>query len=78
VTDLVKFIIQRNIKAIFLETSVPERPLQAVVEGCKKRGHQVIVGGHLYSDALGQAGTPEGSYYGMIQANIQAIVNALK
>ncbi len=78
VTDLVKFIIQRNIKAIFLETSVPERPLQAVVEGCKKRGHQVIVGGHLYSDALGQAGTPEGSYYGMVQANVQAIVSALK
>ena len=78
VTDLVKFIIQRNIKAIFLETSVPEKPLQAVVEGCKKRGHQVVVGGHLYSDALGQAGTPGGSYLGMVRANVQAIVNALK
>ena len=78
VTDLVKFIIQRNIKAIFLETSVPEKPLQAVVEGCVKRGHQVTVGGYLYSDALGQAGTPEGTYYGMVQANVQAIVNALK
>jgi len=78
VTDLVKFIVQKNIKAIFLETSVPEKPLQAVVEGCKKRGHQVMVGGHLYSDALGQAGTPEGSYYGMIQANVQTIVNTLK
>ena len=78
VTDLVKFIIQRNIKAIFLETSVPEKPLQAVVEGCIKRGHLVTVGGYLYSDALGQAGTPEGTYYGMVQANVQAIVNALK
>jgi manganese/zinc/iron transport system substrate-binding protein len=78
VTDLVKFIIQRNIKAIFLETSVPERPLQAVVEGCRKRGHQVAVGGYLYSDTLGQEGTPTGSYYGMIQANVQTIVNALK
>ena len=78
VTDLVKFIIQRNIKAIFLETSVPERPLNAVVEGCRKRGHQVVVGGYLYSDALGQAGTPAGTYCGMVQANVQAIVNALK
>ena len=78
VTDLVQFIIQRNIKAIFLETSVPERPLQAVVEGCSQRKHQVTVGGYLYSDALGQAGTPEGTYYGMVQANVKAIVNALK
>lgn len=78
VTDLVKFIIQRNIKAIFLETSVPERPIQAVVEGCRKRGHQVVAGGYLYSDALGQEGTPEESYYGMLRANVQTIVNALK
>jgi manganese/zinc/iron transport system substrate-binding protein len=78
VTDLVKFIIQKNVKAIFLETSVPERPLQAVVEGCKKRGHQVAVGGYLYSDALGKVGTPEGSYCGMVRANVQTIVNALK
>jgi manganese/zinc/iron transport system substrate-binding protein len=78
VTDLVRFIIRRNIKAIFLETSVPERPLQAVVEGCKKRGHQVVAGGYLYSDALGQEGTPEGSYQGMVRANVQTIVNALK
>ncbi len=78
VTDLVKFIIQRKIKAIFLETSVSEKPLQAVVEGCRKRRHQVTVGGYLYSDTLGQAGTPEGTYYGMVQANVKAIVNALK
>mmetsp|Transcript_19005 Transcript_19005/g.44266 ORF Transcript_19005/g.44266 Transcript_19005/m.44266 type:complete len:313 (-) Transcript_19005:1210-2148(-) len=78
VTDLVRFIIQRKIKAIFLETSVPAKPLRAVVEGCRKRGHQVAVGGYLYSDALGQAGTPEGSYSGMVQANVQTIVNALK
>ena len=78
VTDLVNFIIQRNIKAIFLESSVPEKPLQAVVEGCKKQNYPVKIGGYLYSDALGQAGTPEGTYYGMIQANVQVIVNTLK
>ena len=78
VTDLVKFIIQRDIKAIFLETSVAEKPLQAVVEGCKRRGHQVSVGGYLYSDALGAKDTSAGSYCGMFQTNIQTIVNALK
>lgn len=78
VTDLVKFIIQRNIKAIFLETSVPEKPLQAVVEGCRKRGFPVVIGGYLYSDTLGQVNTPQGSYYGMIQTNVQSIVSALK
>jgi len=78
ITDLVKFIIQRNIKAIFLETSVPERPLKAVVEGCWKRGHPIAVGGYLYSDALGHVDTPEGTYCGMVQANVQAIVNALQ
>ncbi|MEL6152817.1 MAG: zinc ABC transporter substrate-binding protein, partial [Bacteroidota bacterium] len=49
VTELVKFIIQRNIKALFLETSVPDRPLKAVVEGCQQRGHPVAIGGYLYS-----------------------------
>lgn len=78
VTDLVDFIIQRNIKAIFLETSVPERPLQAVVEGCKKRNYPVKIGGYLYSDALGQVGTPEGTYCGMMEANVRVIVNTLK
>ena len=78
VTDLVKFIIQRNIKAIFLENSVPEKPLQAVVEGCRKRGFHVVIGGYLCSDTLGQVNTPQGSYHGMIQTNVQAIVNALK
>ncbi|MHA7878075.1 MAG: metal ABC transporter solute-binding protein, Zn/Mn family [Bacteroidota bacterium] len=78
VTDLVKFIIHRNIKAIFLETSVPEKPLQAVVEGCRQRGFQVKVGGYLYSDTLGQSNTPQGNYYGMFQTNVQTIVKALK
>lgn len=78
VTDLVKFITQRNIKAVFLETSVPERPLKAVVEGCRNQGHPIAIGGYLYSDALGKTGTPAGTYHGIVQTNIQTIVNALK
>lgn len=78
ITDLVQFIIDRNIKAIFIESSIPDKPLRAVIEGCQKRGHKVVIGGELYSDALGEAGTPEGTYYGMVHTNVKTIVNALK
>lgn len=78
VINLVNFIIKRNIKAIFLETSVPEKPLQAVVEGCRARGHQVVIGGYLYSDALGQQGISADNYCGMFEANVKTIVEALK
>jgi len=77
ITDLVKFIIKRNIKALFLETSVPEGPMQAVVEGCKRQGYIVIVGGHLYSDSLGQESLPEGTYCGMMLKNAITIANSL-
>lgn len=76
-TDLVQFIIKRDIKAVFPETSVPDKPLKAVLEGCHQRGHSVILGGYLYSDALGEPGTPEGTYYGMIQANTAIVLKAL-
>ncbi len=78
VTDLVKFIIARNIKALFLETSVPERPLKAVIEGCSLRGHPIKIGGYLYSDALGNQGASEGTYTGMMRANLKTVFNALK
>ena len=78
VSDLVTFISARKIKAVFVESSVPTKSLEAVVEGCKKRGHGVHIGGTLYSDAMGQAGTPEGEYTGMVRANVRTIVHALK
>lgn len=78
VSDLVSFISGRKIKAVFVETSVPTKSLEAVVEGCKKRGHDVHIGGTLYSDAMGQAGTPEGEYTGMVRANVRTIVHALR
>ncbi len=78
VSDLVSFISQRKIKAVFVESSVPTKSLEAVVEGCQKRGHKVTIGGTLYSDAMGQAGTPEGEYIGMVRANVRTIVHALK
>ena len=78
VTDLVNFIIERNIKAVFVETSVSQKSIKAVVEGCQKRGHDVKIGGYLFSDAMGEKGTEEGTYIGMVNSNVQTIVNALK
>jgi manganese/zinc/iron transport system substrate-binding protein len=78
VTQLVNFIIDRKIRAIFAETSVSDRSINAIIEGCRNRGWEVAPGGSLYSDALGDRGTPEGTYIGMIDKNVQMIVNALK
>jgi manganese/zinc/iron transport system substrate-binding protein len=78
VTDLVNFIISRKIKAIFVETSVSQKSINAVVEGCNQKGWNVKIGGSLYSDAMGAAGTPEGNYLGMVSANVNTIVTALK
>ena len=78
VTDLVRFIIDRQIKAVFIETSISERSIQAVVEGCRHKGHNVRIGGSLFSDAMGDKNTAEGTYIGMVNANVQIITQALK
>jgi manganese/zinc/iron transport system substrate-binding protein len=78
VTELVNFIISRKIKAIFIETSVSHKSIEAVVEGCREKNWNVKIGGSLYSDAMGPAGTPEGRYIGMVSANVRTIVEALK
>jgi manganese/zinc/iron transport system substrate-binding protein len=78
VTELVNYIISRKIKAIFVETSVSSRSIDAIIEGCREKGWQVSIGGSLYSDAMGEEGTKEGTYIGMVDANVRTIVNALK
>lgn len=78
VRRLVDLIVSRRVKAVFIESSVPRRSVDAVVEGCRARGHQVVVGGTLYSDAMGPEGTPDGTYLGMVRANVRTIVEALR
>lgn len=78
VTELVNFIIERKIKAIFVETSVSQKSINAVVEGCQQKGWDVKIGGSLYSDAMGTDGTLEGTYLGMVGKNVDTIVSALK
>ncbi|MFL2833232.1 MAG: metal ABC transporter solute-binding protein, Zn/Mn family [Coraliomargaritaceae bacterium] len=75
--DLVDFIVERQIPAVFVESSVADKNIRALVEGARARGHAVIIGGSLFSDAMGQAGTYEGTYIGMIDRNVTTITNAL-
>jgi len=78
ITELVKFISERQIKAVFVETSVSKKSIEAVLEGCQQRGHNTKIGGTLFSDAMGEKGTPEGTYIGMVEANLRVIVEALR
>jgi manganese/zinc/iron transport system substrate-binding protein len=78
VQRIVGQIADRKIKAVFVESSVPRRSIEAVIAGCKARGHTVELGGTLFSDAMGAEGTPEGTYPGMVRHNVKTIVAALK
>lgn len=72
------FIIKHNIKSIFIESSVPVRTVEALQAAVNAKNHQVEIGGTLYSDALGNPNTVEGTYIGMYAYNMKIIVNALK
>ena len=78
VQNLAAFIIKNNVKAIFVESSVPKRTIEALQAAVKSKDHDVEIGGTLFSDALGNAGTTEGTYIGMFTFNVNTIVNALK
>jgi manganese/zinc/iron transport system substrate-binding protein len=74
---LVSFLVENKIPAIFVETSVADKNVRALVEGARAQGHSVAIGGELFSDAMGQAGTYEGTYIGMMDHNITTITRAL-
>jgi manganese/zinc/iron transport system substrate-binding protein len=63
--------------AVFVESSVSDRNVRALIEGAAARGHEVVIGGELYSDAMGEPGTYEGTYLGMIDHNVTVIAGAL-
>ena len=77
INQLVNFIVTRKVSAIFVETSVSEKNIGAIIEGAGKRGWPVKIGGKLFSDAMGPAGTYEGTYIGMIDHNVTVITRAL-
>jgi len=78
VQKLAAFIIENNVKSIFVESSVPKRTIEALQAAVKSKNHEVTIGGTLYSDALGNADSKEGTYIGMFEHNVNTIVNALK
>ena len=78
VQKLAKFIIEKEVKAIFVESSVPKRTIEALQATVESKGHKVTIGGTLFSDALGNANTKEGTYIGMFEYNVNTIINALK
>ncbi|MBS4197861.1 metal ABC transporter solute-binding protein, Zn/Mn family [Lederbergia citri] len=76
--DLRDYLVNNQIKAVFIESSVPRKAIDAVIQGASEKGHNVEIGGELFSDAMGEDGTPEGTYIGMVRHNVNTIVNALK
>nr|WP_246082633.1 zinc ABC transporter substrate-binding protein [Rubellimicrobium rubrum] len=74
---LVNLLVERRIRAVFVESSVSDRGLRALLEGAAARGHEVVIGGQLFSDAMGEAGTYEGTYLGMIDHNVTLVARAL-
>jgi manganese/zinc/iron transport system substrate-binding protein len=77
VQELAQFITERKIPALFVESSVPTRNIQAVQAAVQARGFTVAIGGELFSDAMGDWGAPEGTYIGMVRHNINTMVKAL-
>lgn len=77
VSELVDMLVDRNIRAVFVESSVSDRNIRALIEGAAAEGHTVEIGGELFSDAMGEGGTYEGTYLGMIDHNVTVISRAL-
>ena len=77
VNTLVDVLVDRNVDAIFIESSVSDRNIKALIEGAKAKGHTVRIGGTLFSDAMGANGTYEGTYIGMIDHNVTIIAKSL-
>ena len=77
IRETVQLLVERHIPAIFVETSVSPRVIEAIIAGAEAQGHMVEIGGSLFSDAMGAADTPAGTYLGMIRANTDIIVSSL-
>lgn len=75
--EVVDVLVDRKVAAVFVESSVSDRSMRALIEGAAAKGHVVAIGGELYSDAMGPDGSYEGTYIGMIDHNVTTITRAL-
>lgn len=78
VSELRDYLVDNKIKAVFVESSIPTKSMEAVIAGAKEKGHEVEIGGELYSDSLGEPGSDADTYIKMVRHNVSTIVNALK
>lgn len=78
VQELVDTLVRRKVKAVFIESSVNPRNLRAVIDGCTAAGHPIVQGGELFSDAMGELGTPTGTYVGMVRHNVDTVLGGLR
>src|SRR5690606_10666594 len=74
---VIDLLVERQIPAVFVESTIPEDTIRSVVDGAAQRGAEVKLGGELFSDAMGEAGTEEGTYIGMYRHNVDTIYQAL-
>lgn len=77
IAELVDLLVERDVKAVFVESSVSDRNIRALIEGAAAKGHEVTIGGELFSDAMGPDGTYEATWIGMIDHNVTTIAGAL-
>jgi len=77
INELVDLLVERKVSAVFVESSVPQKNILALIDGAKSRGHEVKVGGELFSDAMGAADSYEGTYIGMLDHNFTIVARAL-
>ncbi|KIL48004.1 metal ABC transporter solute-binding protein, Zn/Mn family [Jeotgalibacillus campisalis] len=77
IQQTVTLLVDRKIPSVFVESSISDRSIQAVIQGAEQSGHEVEMGGELYSDAMGEEGTEEGTYIGMYLHNVKTISEAL-
>ena len=75
--ELVDMLVERKVKAVFVESSVPKESIESLLLGAQNRGHKVTIAAELYSDAMGDVGTYEGTYLGMMDHNLSSIARAL-
>ncbi len=78
IAEQINFLVEHHIPTIFLETSISPKATQTIIKSCLTKGHQLKVGGELYSDALGAKNTPESTYRGVFLHNVNAIYNGIK
>lgn len=77
IREVAAAVVQGGVPAVFVETTINPRTVEALVAEVRSLGHEVVIGGALFSDAMGDEGTPEGTYIGMIRANTITVTEAL-